>query len=129
VRSIEGFRDLEVWRRAMDVASSIYRLSERFPPHEMYGLRSQLRRAAVSISSNIAEGSARFSRREFARHVSIARGSAAEVLSQLEFARRQQYLDEAEFSALEVELDEISRMLYRLRVSLDTSHRAATVSE
>lgn len=112
-------------RRAIDVGSLVYRLSERFPAHEQFGLRAQSRRAAVSISSNIAEGSCRFSTKEFARFVSIARGSAAEVLSQALFAAERGYIDDTAIAALEIELDELSRMLYQLKAKLDAKLQIA----
>ena len=80
---MHDYTQLEVWRAARAIASDMYRLTEDMPPREMYGLQSQMRRAAVSIASNIAEGAARSSGRDFARFIEIALGSAAELETQL----------------------------------------------
>ncbi len=81
-------RDLEVWQRAMDLAADIYRATEHFPPSERYGLCAQMRRAAVSIPSNIAEGAARRTTRDFLAFAHIARGSLAELETQVLLAIR-----------------------------------------
>jgi four helix bundle protein len=78
-----GYRELKVWQLGVDLALEVYRLTEAFPKSELYGLTSQMRRAAVSISSNIAEGHARKTRREMQRYVNIAKGSLAELETQL----------------------------------------------
>lgn len=80
--------DLDVWRDAIDLVAVVYRASASFPPDERYGLTAQIRRAAVSVPSNIAEGSARRSRAELLQFLYIARGSLAEVETQLQIARR-----------------------------------------
>jgi four helix bundle protein len=82
---------LEVWRDAMALVESIYRITAPFPDHERLGLTMQLRRAAVSVPSNIAEGAARRSRAEYLRFLSMARGSLAEITTQIEIARRLGY--------------------------------------
>ncbi len=84
---IKSFRDLEVWQVSMTLVERVYALSERFPPAETFGLRSQLRRASVSIPSNIAEGHCR-SQRSYCYHLGVARGSEAELQTQLELAVR-----------------------------------------
>lgn len=88
---VRSFRDLDVWREGMDLAESIYRCAVMFPKTEVYGLANQIRRAAVSIPSNIAEGRARNSSREFLQFLGIARGSLAELETQLELALRLGY--------------------------------------
>ena len=115
---VDSFRDLDVWQKALDLAELVYRLSARFPPPEQFGLRAQMRRAAVSVSSNIAEGTGRFSTRDYARHVSIARGSVAEIESQLEVAVRLGYVDREAIAPTLALADEISRMLRSLRLRL-----------
>jgi len=84
---IKSFRDLQVWQRAMELTIEVYRLTRGFPKEETFGLSSQLRRAAVSIPSNIAEGQGRSNTREFRQFLSIARGSNCELQTQLEIAR------------------------------------------
>lgn len=87
-----NFQQLEVWQMSIEFAESIYKVTDQFPPHELYGLTSQLRRASVSISSNIAEGSGRGFHKEFQRSIGIAYGSLMECISQLEIARRRSYV-------------------------------------
>jgi four helix bundle protein len=84
--------DLEVWRDALDLVEAVYRVTASFPADERFGLTSQLRRAAVSVPSNIAEGSARRTRAELLQFLYIARGSLAEIETQLQIARRLSYL-------------------------------------
>ena len=83
-----GYRDLKVWRLAMELAEDAYKICAEFPKHEVYGLTSQLQRAAVSIPSNIAEGQARNSNKEFNHFLGIARGSLAELETQIMLAQR-----------------------------------------
>ncbi len=84
--------DLEVWRDALDLVEAVYRVTASFPADERFGLTSQLRRAAVSVPSNIAEGSARRTRAELLQSLYIARGSLAEIETQIQIARRLSYL-------------------------------------
>jgi four helix bundle protein len=85
---IQSYRDLQVWQKSMELTESVYHLTRSFPREEMFGLTSQLRRCAVSIPSNIAEGQGRLNTREFRQFLGIARGSVWEVQTQLEIARR-----------------------------------------
>jgi len=117
----QAFRDLEVWQRGMDLTTAVYRLTEAFPRHEIYGLSSQMRRCAVSIPSNIAEGSARGTKPDFARFISIARGSAAELETQLILALRLGYVNEADHNDVEALCFRVSRMLGRLLESMRNS--------
>ena len=95
----------------MDLAERIYRVSATFPKHEMFGLVAQLRRAGVSIPSNIAEGSARKSTKEFIHFLHVARGSLAELETQLHLARRIGYLAVVELDATQRSIDEVGRIL------------------
>jgi four helix bundle protein len=79
LRKVESYRDLLAWQKAMELVTEIYRLSQGFPKEELFGLASQLRRAAVSIASNIAEGHARITKREYRQFLGHARGSLSEV--------------------------------------------------
>jgi four helix bundle protein len=112
------FYDLDVWRKSIDYAHEIYRVTSRFPDDERFGLTSQLRRASVSISSNIAEGSGRTTNRDFARFVEIAYGSVMETVSQLCIAVKQQFLPREDFDSLTNTADDLARMLSGLRKSL-----------
>ena len=105
-----SYEDLVVWQKAMDFTTSIYRTTRSFPRDERFGLISQMRRAAISIPSNIAEGKGR-SDRDFGRYLLQARGSGWELETQLQLALRLGYLSPQQFSALKNELGEIGRML------------------
>ncbi len=113
-----GFEKLDVWRMSVDFATSIYEHTSKFPDHEKFGLSNQLRRASVSISSNIAEGSGRNSPSDFGRFVSIAYGSLMESVSQLHIAARLKYIDESSLNQLFTQAESIAKMLSRLRSSL-----------
>ncbi len=106
-----GYRDLEVWQKAMDLAVDCYRLSEGFPKHELYGLTSQLRRAAMSIPANIAEGEGRQHTGEFIQFLSIAYGSLSELQTHIEIAQRLEFFQEPVASKLLTRTDQIGRML------------------
>jgi four helix bundle protein len=113
--AVKSFRDLRVWQAAMDLVEKIYRLTQKFPNHEVYGLTNQLRRAAVSIPSNIAEGHAREHTKEYLNFLSVTQGSIAEVQTQVEIADRLGY---AAHSAVREVLDDsvsLSKQLYALR--------------
>jgi four helix bundle protein len=116
---IESYRDLVAWQKAMDLVERMYSITARFPDTERFGLVSQLRRAVVSIPSVLAEGHARGSTREFSRYVSVARGSLAEVETQLVIAQRLGFVDPDESSALLAQCDEQGRVLRGLKKSLD----------
>ena len=113
-----NFEKLEVWQKAIAFADLVYSFTKRFPDEERFGLTSQMRRAAVSISSNIAEGSSRYSRDDYARFLEIATGSLFEVVSQSFIAARQNLLTEDERLRLYQAAEEQSRMLSGLRRSL-----------
>ena len=115
---ITNYRDLQVWRQALDWAEAIYEATAHWPRDERFGLISQIRRATVSVASNIAEGAARRSTGEFIQFVGMARGSLAEAETQLLLAQRLGYLPGADANALLVTSGEISRMLVALSGSL-----------
>ena len=113
-----NFEKLEVWQKAIDFAHLIYNETRGFPSEERFGLTNQLRRAAVSISSNIAEGSSRSSRTDFARFAEIAAGSVFEAVSQSFIARRQNFFTEDQFRNVYMDAEQLSLMLSDLRKSL-----------
>ena len=113
-----NFEKLEVWRKAVDFADLIYGLTKVFPDDERFGLANQMRRAAVSISSNIAEGTSRSSRADFSRFIEIATGSLFEVVSQGMIARNQGFLTGDQLQNLYESVEEQSRMLSGLKRSL-----------
>jgi four helix bundle protein len=114
---IQSFRDLVVWQKGMDLAVRVYKTSEKLPRSEAFGLTSQIRRAAVSIPSNIAEGKA-VGGQTYPRHIKIALGSEAELQTQIELAKRLEMLTEREASVLLEEASEVGRMLTALLASL-----------
>jgi four helix bundle protein len=115
---VQNFRNLKVWEKAHTLTLGVYRASKSFPREEMYGLTSQIRRAAVSISSNIAEGSCRRGDAEFARFLQMAAGSASEVEYQLLLARDLELLKTADCERLSDEVIEVKRMLASLMQKL-----------
>lgn len=115
---VTGYRDLMVWRKALDLAEAIYEATSHWPRDERFGLISQVRRAAVSVASNIAEGAARRSTGEFVQFVGMSRGSLAEAETQLLLAERLGYLPASDSAALLGATEEISRMLVALNISL-----------
>ena len=112
---MRGYRDLVVWQKAMELVTEVYRGTAGFPKHELYGLTGQIRRAAVSVPSNLAEGHGRTSRREFHQFISQARGSLVEVETQLEIARNLGYLSAPIASELLAKAGRVGRMLNGLR--------------
>jgi len=115
---MQAYRKLKVWDKAMELVDSIYKLTKSFPSDERFGLTSQLRRAAVSIPSNIAEGSQRNSKNEFRQFISIAYASLAEVETQCEIALRQEYISQAEMDVIFTISAELGKMLNGLSNSL-----------
>lgn len=112
----------------MGLAETIYRVTAAFPNRETYALASQLQRAAVSIPSNLAEGHARISTRDYLRFVSIAVGSPAEVETQLELSARVNYITRAQLDQLTIASDELGRMLQGLKTSLQNKLAALAPS-
>jgi four helix bundle protein len=113
-----GHKELRAWQFAMQLVEDIYLLTSAFPKEEQFGLSSQMRRAAVSVPSNIAEGSARSSTKELLHFLSIATGSLAELDTQLELASRLKYCND--ISALLSRVDEVSALILALMKSLKT---------
>jgi four helix bundle protein len=116
--AIRSYQDLKVWQLGIVLAENVYRLTAAFPKHELYGLGSQMQRAAVSVPSNVAEGSSRDSTREYLKHLSIAVGSLAELETQLIISHRLEYCSADQRDALVAHLKEIGRMLSGLQRSL-----------
>ena len=113
-----NFEKLETWQKAIAFADMVYDLTRNFPADERFGITNQMRRAAVSISSNIAEGSARNSRNDYARFLEIATGSLFEVVSQSFIGQRQGFLSKDSFQRLYAAADEQGKMLSGLRRSV-----------
>jgi len=116
--TLKSFRELIVWKKSLDLAERIYRATERFPKREIFGLALQMRRAAVSIPSNIAEGQSRNSRNEFRHFLGIARGSLAELETQIELSARLEMLKSEDTAIFMNLIEEIGKMLSGLKRSL-----------
>jgi len=116
--AISSYRDLRVWRSGMELVRAIYAASSDFPGSELFGLTGQMRRAAVSIPSNIAEGHTRGYTREYLHHVVIAHGSVAELTTQIEIAADLGYLNSSTAAELTARADLLSRQLNALRTAL-----------
>ena len=112
---------LDLWKKAIEFVVSVYKATESFPKDEKFGLTSQLRRAAVSIVANIAEGAGRKSSKEFRQFLSHSQGSASEVDTELVIAHQLNYLSRMDYDNLSEDLDHIGRMLTRLSQSLVVS--------
>ena len=119
---VKSYRDLIVWQKAMELVERVYRMTKVFPREEQYGLSSQIRRAVVSIPSNIAEGQARKSTAEFLNFLSIAQGFRAEVETQTLIAQRLGYVSENQIKEILNLLEEIAKMLSTLKSKLTTNH-------
>ena len=114
-----SFEKLDVWNAAIEYAGEVYRTTKLFPNDERFGLTSQLRRSAVSVSANIAEGSGRTSKKDFSRFIEIAFGSLMESLSHLTVAKRQGYVETHNYQLLYDHAERVDRMLSGLRRSLE----------
>ncbi len=117
--NVRTHRDLNVWKKSIDLVTSIYKHTANYPKEEVYGLTNQIRRCAVSIPSNIAEGSARTTGKDFSRFLSIALGSLAELETQLIISINLNYLSEKVVEELMFELISIRRMTLGLRKSIN----------
>lgn len=118
METLGGYRSLVTWQKATDLVDAIYDASESWPQHETFGLTNQVRRAAVSIPANIAEGYGRFRPKEYAHHVSIAHGSLLEAETLVTIARRRRFIDAATEQRLLSATVEVGRLLNGLHRSL-----------
>ena len=112
------FKDLVAWQKSIELTTELYRLTEVFPRHELYGLADQIRRAAVSVPSNIAEGQAHFSRPEFKRYLRHSLGSLAEMETQVTIAERLHYLSKPQLASVLQRIHEVGRIINGLVNSL-----------
>lgn len=115
------FKELIVWQKSIDLVTKIYKVTDKFPSSEIYGLTSQLRRASVSIPSNIAEGNTRRSKADYVQFLRIARGSCSEVDTQIIISKNLGFIDIINFDELNSSIIEISKMLNGLINSLKDS--------
>jgi len=117
---IKSFKDLKIWNMGIKLVEDVYKVSKSFPKEEMYGLQSQLRRSAVSIPSNIAEGFGRFHNKEYRKFLYISLGSCAELTTQIIIAAKLKYVEENKADSILSDIDEISKMTMSLIKKLDT---------
>jgi four helix bundle protein len=115
---IKSYHDLDVWTKGRELVKLIYKLTKSFPRDELYGLTSQLRRAVISIPSNIAEGHSRHSTKDYVNFVSVAIGSLAEVDTQTILAQDLEYVTAKDCEAVNTSIQSLQRMLHALRQSL-----------
>jgi four helix bundle protein len=111
MKTIKSYKDLIVWQKSMTLVEFVYKVTSSFPKEETFGLTNQLRRCAVSIPSNIAEGKGRGTRKDYRQFLLISYGSASELETQILIAKNLNYLDEKHFDEIISLIDEISRML------------------
>jgi len=127
---LTNYRDLEVWQKGMDLVVSVYHLTADFPPQEKFGITSQIQRAAVSIPANIAEGYGRTHRGDYLHHLSIAKGSLAEVETHLTLAARLGFVSRERVLETWRLAQDVGKMLTRLIASLEPkSHRVSVKTE
>ena len=113
-----NFRNLTVWQKAMDLTVEIYKLIKNLPKEETFALSDQIRRAAESIPSNLAEGQGRVTAKEFIRFLSMARGSLCELSTQIELCERLNFLEQSQTAPIHDQISEIAKMLYALANSV-----------
>jgi four helix bundle protein len=112
--TIETYRDLEIWKQGIELVKSLYKLTDKLPKQETYGLISQMRRSAISIPSNVAEGFKRFHNKEYKQFLYVTLGSCAELETQITIAKELKYIQQNEETVLLEKLDHIGRMISNL---------------
>jgi len=120
---MNDFRELIVWQKGIDLVTRVYQITNSFPKEELYSLTSQLKRSAVSIPSNIAEGFGRKSTLDFIRFLQIARGSLYELQTQLEISKRVKYLSDVDLKSMIEHCKEVEKMLNSLIKSLENKNK------
>jgi len=118
-KNLKSFKDLIVWQKAVDLAVSVYKITKEFPQEELYTLTNQMRRAVISISSNIAEGFKRYHKKEKQQFYNIAYGSTAELESQMEIALKLQLLSKKDYQILLSIITEVSKLIDSLIKSIN----------
>ena len=116
---IKSYKDLDVWKRSIKLVKDVYNLTEDFPEKEKFGLIAQIRRSAVSVPSNIAEGKTRQHKREYIQFLYIALGSCSELETQIIIARKLDFVDRSNSDIFLEEIDHISRMIRSLAINLN----------
>lgn len=114
MEELRPHRRLDVWKRSIELAKIVYRITAQFPVTEQYGLTSQMRRAIISIPSNLSEGAARSGKKEFLQFINVAQGSASELDTQVELAKELGFMDQRSYDEIQLELRIISKQLFGL---------------
>jgi len=122
---VQSYRDLEIWKRSMDLVAEIYLITKQFPKEELYTLTSQIRRAAISIPSNIAEGRSKRSTKDYMRFLNVSYGSLSELETQLMIGQKLGYIASNKLDPMLDETANIGRMINGLLSSLDRKLQAA----
>ena len=130
IANVKSFRDLQIWQKSMELVEQVYVATRNLPKEELYGLTSQIRRSAVSIPSNIAEGAARFHNKEYTHFLYVALGSCAELTTQIIIASRLKYVDDDKADSLLQQIDEICKMTMGLikKLKSSRSHQSQTTN-
>lgn len=118
---MHNYKGLKIWHRSMDLVEQVYILTDQIPKNEIYGLIGQIKRSAVSVPSNIAEGAGRSSDKEFIRYLSISTGSLNELNTQLVIARRLNFINEDVLQKIEDDINEIHKMTYNFKSQLESN--------
>lgn len=118
---MHNYKGLKIWHRSMDLVEQVYILTDKIPKNEIYGLIGQIKRSAVSVPSNIAEGAGRSSDKDFIRYLSISTGSLNELNTQLVIARRLDFINEDELQKIEEDINEIQKMTYTFKGQLESN--------
>jgi len=118
---IKNYKNLVVWQKSVELVVAVYETTEQFPKSEIYGLTSQMRRAAVSIPSNIAEGRRRSSKKDFCHFLIISFGSGSELETQIEIVKRLPFGKKCSFKTVDALLDEVMRMLNKMTATLQAN--------
>ena len=126
---IKSYKELDIWKKGLNIVDKVYLLTQKFPSEERYGLISQLQRSAVSIPSNIAEGFARHYSKEYEQFLYVALGSCAELETELIISERRRYITRKELEELQEDIDHESRMLMNLIKSLSQSYERRTTND
>ncbi|MFA5986289.1 MAG: four helix bundle protein [Parcubacteria group bacterium] len=125
-KQIKNYKDLIVWKKSMELVNKVYTLTKKFPRDELFGLSSQMRRSAISLPSNIAEGHRRGTRKDYAHFITIAFGSGAELETQILIAKNQNYCSNKECESIDILLEEIMKMLNVLQSKLKSTPPPST---
>lgn len=124
----KSFRDLAVWQKGIQLTVLVYQLTKSFPREEIYGLTAQMRRAAISIPSNVAEGAGRLNSPEYRQFLGVARGSNFELLTQLQISKELHFVSEGAAKEVEDMCNEVGRMIYALISGIDKQRSSTTVA-